>query len=238
MVRDLKLLSAAAMRPALKELLPQFEEASGRQVTVSYASVGTLTDCLQKGEAADVAIVSRAQIDALCESGRILGRSRLDIAQVGVGAFGCKGTARPDISSIDALKRWILAAKVIAYSDPAGGGPAGIYVGGLLGRLGIASGIEPRVRLFPPGPLVYQSVATGEAEIGFEQISLILEQTSVELIAPLPAPIQNYTVLAAGIGAASNDVEAAKELIAFLAGPSAAMVLGAKGLEPRGVDRR
>ena len=232
MVGNLKLLSAAALRPALKELLPEFEASSGREVTVSYASVGALTDFLQRGEAADVAIVSRSQIDGLCASSRILAHDRMDIAQVGVGVFGRKGAARPDVGSIDALRRSILAAKAIAYPDPAGGGPAGIYLGCLLGRLGIAPTIKARIKLFPPGPRVYESVAAGDAEIGFEQISLILEQTSVELIAPLPAPIQNYTKLAAGIGVASNDPEAGKELIAFLTCPSTAEVLSAKGLEP------
>jgi molybdate transport system substrate-binding protein len=228
---DIKLLSAAALRPALDELLPQFEESSGYRAMVAYGSAGALTNRMRKGEAADVAIVSGSQIDELKKLGKVLAGTRVDIARIGIGVFGRKSARKIDIGSVDAFRRSVLAAKAIAYPDPAGGGPAGIYVHDLLDRLGIAAEVKTRTRLFPPGPLVYESVAAGHAEIGFEQISLILEQPSVELIGPLPATIQRYTLFAAAVGAASNQIEAGKALISFLASAAAAGRMEASGFE-------
>src|SRR5205814_9880111 len=114
-----------------------------------------------------------------------VGGSGVSIAKVGVGAFVRKGTAKPDISSADEFKRSMLAAKSIAYPDPAGGGASGIYVASLLDRLGIAVEMKPKTKLFPPTEVLYASVASGDVEIGFNQISDILAQPIVELAGPL-----------------------------------------------------
>src|SRR5437016_3895103 len=125
----------------------------------------------------------------------------------------------------------MLAAKSIAYPDPAGGGASGIYVASLLDRLGIAAQMKPKTKLFPPSPPLYQSVANGEVEIGFNQISEILAQPSVEFLGPLPAAIQNYTQFSAGISAASKEMNAGQALIAFLSSSAAAAHLKSKGFE-------
>jgi molybdate transport system substrate-binding protein len=169
-------------------------------------------------------------IDRLQSQGKVVAGDRVIIAKVGVGAFGRKGAAKPDISSVDGFKRSMLAAKSIAYPDPAGGGASGIYVASLLERLGIAAEMKPKTKLSTLATL-YESVASGEVEIGFNQISEILAQPTVELAGPLPPAIQNYTQFAAGIVTGSTQSDAARALISFLESPAAKTVLKAKGFE-------
>src|SRR5437762_4654979 len=162
---EIKLLCAVALQPAMVALIPDFENSSGHKVTLVYGTAGAVVDRVQKGEAADIVISSVPLIDQLQTQGKVVGGSRVSIAKVGVGAFVRKGTAKPDISSADAFKRSMLAAKSIAYPDPAGGGASGIYVASLLERLGIAVEMTPKTKLFPPAEVLYASVASGEVEI-------------------------------------------------------------------------
>ena len=166
-------------------------------------------------------------VDALLhhESDRVI------FAKVGVGAFVRRGAAKPDISSAEAFKRSMLAARSIAYPDPAGGGASGIYIDSLLDRLGIAGEMKPKTRLLPPTEALYGSVASGDVEIGFNQVSEILAQPSVELVGPLPPEIQNYTQFAPGLVNGSGQPEAGRALIAFLYSPAAQAVLKAKGFQ-------
>ena len=228
---EIKFLCAGALRTVIPGLVLEFEKSSGHKVTVAYGGVGALTDRLQKGEAADVAIVSGPQIDELQKSGKVVAGSRVDIAKVGVGVFVRKGALqKPDISSADAFKRSMLAAKAIDYTDPASGAADGIYLASLLDRLGIAAEMKPKTK-HRPGPSLYASVASGEVEIGFQQISEILAEPSVEFIGPLPSAIQNITQFAAGIIASSTQADAGKALVGFLSSPASVTVMKAKGFE-------
>ena len=155
------------------------------------------------------------------------------MARVGVGVMVKAGAPAPDISSVEAFKRALFAAKSVAYIDPASGGSSGIYVAGLLDKLGIADQVKPKAKL-KKGGYVADLIASGEAELGIHQISEIVTVKEVTLIGPLPAEIQNYTVYAAGIGAGAKDAEAAKALIKALTGPAAAAVLKSKGMEAAG----
>jgi molybdate transport system substrate-binding protein len=168
-------------------------------------------------------------IDQLQAQGKVVAGSRVNIAKVGVGVFVRKGAAKPDISSADAFKRSMLAARSIAYPDPAGGGASGIYVASLLERLGIAVEMKPKTKLFPPAEVLYASVASGEVEIGFNQISEILAQPTVELAGPLPSAIQNYTQFAPGIVTGSGQTDAARALVTFLYSPTAKTILKQRG---------
>lgn len=193
--------------------------------------MGALAGRIQKGEAADVAIAMRQQIANLEKQGRIAQGSPVDIAKQGVGLFVRKGAPKPDISSIETFKRTLLAAKSMAHADPARGGGTAVYVADLLARLDIAADIKPKIKVFPPG--VYDLIAKGEVEIGFGGISEIMADPSVELVGPLPAAIQDYTLFTAGIVASSKHQDAAKALIQFISSPAAAADFKAKGFEPR-----
>ena len=170
-------------------------------------------------------------IDQLQAQGKAMADSRVTIAKVGVGVFVRKGGTKPDLASVDGFKRSMLTARSIAYPDPAGGGASGIYVASLLERLGIAVEMKPKTKLFPPTEVLYASVASGEVEIGFNQISEILAQPTVELAGPLPSAIQNYTQFAPGIVTGSSQTDAARALVTFLSSPAAQTLLKAKGFE-------
>ena len=144
---EIKLQCAVALHPAVDALLPDFEKSSGHKVTVAYGTAGAVADRVQKGEPVDLIITSLSMIDRLQAQGKVGTGDRVIIAKVGVGAFVRKGATKPDISSADAFKRSMLAAKSIAYPDPAGGGASGIYVASLLERLGIAAEMKPKTRL-------------------------------------------------------------------------------------------
>jgi molybdate transport system substrate-binding protein len=227
---EIKLLSASALHPAVDALIPDFEKSSGHKVTVAYRTAGAVADRVQKGEAADVVTSSVPMIDRLHAQGKVVAGDRVIIAKVGVGVFVRKGAAKPDISSADAFKRSMLAARSIAYPDPAGGGASGIYVASLLERLGIAAEMKPKTKLSTLETL-YASVASGDVEIGFNQVSEILAQPTVELAGPLPSEIQNYTQFSPGIVTGSSQTDAARALVTFLSSPAAQTVLKAKGFE-------
>jgi len=227
---EIKLLSASALHPVIDAVIPDFEKSSGHKITVTYGTAGAVADRVQKGEAADIVISSVPMIDRLQAEGKVVTGDRVIIAKVGVGAFVRKGAAKPDISSVEAFKRSMLAARSITYPNPAGGGASGIYVASLLERLGIAAEMKPKTT---PATLetLYASVASGDVEIGFNQVSEILAQPTVELAGPLPPAIQNYTQFAPGIVTGNSQTEAARALVTFLSSPAAQTVLKAKGFE-------
>ena len=227
---EIKLLCASALHPVIDALIPDFEKSSGHKVMVAYGTAGAVADRVQNGEATDLVISSVPMIDRLQTQGKVAAADRVIIAKVGVGAFVRRGAAKPDISSADAFKRAMLAARSIAYPDPAGGGASGIYVASLLERLGIAAEMKPKTKLSTLGTL-YASVASGDVEIGFNQVSEILAQPTVELAAPLPAEIQNYTQFLPGIVTGSSQADPARALLTFLYSPAAKTVLKTKGFE-------
>jgi len=230
---EIKVLTAGAFKQVLLALVPDFERTSGNKVIVDNDTVGALTKRIEGGETFDLAVLTPAAVDALASKGKLVAGSRANLARVGVGVVVKEGAAKPDIGSVDAFKRALLAAKSIAYIDPAAGGSSGIYVAGLLDKLGIAAEIKPKAKLIPGGA-VAEHVARGEAELGIHQISEILPVKGVTLVGPLPAEIQNYTVYAAGLGAQAKESDAARALIKALTGPAAAEVLKSKGMEPAG----
>jgi len=148
-------------------LIPDFEKSSGHKVTVAYGNAGAIADRFQKGEAADLVINAAPLMDQLRTQGKVVASDRIIIAKVGVSAFVRKGAAKPDISSADAFKRSMLAAKSIVYSDPAAGGASGIYIASLLERLGIAEEMKSKTKLSPSAQVLYPTVASGDVEIGF-----------------------------------------------------------------------
>jgi molybdate transport system substrate-binding protein len=143
------------------------------------------------------------------------------------------GTPLPDISTVEAFKRTLLAAKSVAYIDPKAGGSSGIYVGKLLEKLGIADEVNAKAVLVHGGA-VATHVVDGEAEIGIHQISEILAVKGAVLVGPLPAAIQNFTVYSAGVSSAAGDPAATSALVKFLSGPRALPIIKAKGMQPAG----
>lgn len=228
---DLKVLTAGAFKQVVLALVPEYEKQSGNRVIVDNDTAGALKRRIEGGEAFDVAVITPAVIDDLTREGKIANGSKTSLATVGVGVVVKEGAPKPDISTVDAFKRALLAAKSVAYIDPASGGSSGIYIDKLLVRLGIADQIRPKAKL-KKGGHVADLIVSGEAELGLHQISEIIPVKGAALVGPLPKEIQNTTTYAAGIGAAAKDKVAAAALLKTFSGPAAAAVLTSKGMEP------
>jgi molybdate transport system substrate-binding protein len=230
---EITVLTAGAFKQVLLAIVPEYEKQAGNTVKVENDTVGALVKRIEGGATFDVVIVSPAAIDGLAKDGKVLPDSQTNLARVGVGVVVKDGAPLPDISSVEAFKRALIAAKSVAYIDPASGGSSGIFVDKLLDKLGLAAEIRPKAKLIPGGA-VANHIANGEAEIGIHQISEILPVKGITLVGPLPPEIQNYTAYAAGISADSKQVEPAKALVKLLSGPNGAAVLKSKGMEPAG----
>jgi molybdate transport system substrate-binding protein len=228
---EIKVLTAGAFKQVLLAMLPQFERQSGHKAIVDNDTVGALTKRVEAGEAFDLAVLTPTAVDSLSKKGKLVPGSGRNLARVGIGVVVKEGAPKPDIGSVDAFKKALLAASSIAYIDPAAGGSSGIYVAGLLDRLGIAAEMKGKSRLISGGA-VAEHVARGEAELGIHQISEILPVKGIALVGPLPAEIQSYTIYAAGVGANARQPDAAKDLLKALTGPSVAEVLRSKGMDP------
>jgi molybdate transport system substrate-binding protein len=226
---EIKVLTAGAMKSVVLALQPGFEDASGHKLVVDNDTAGGLLKRIEAGEAFDMAIITPGAIDTLIKNGKVASGSRVAVAKVGVGVAVKEGAAKPDLSSVEAFKRALLAASTVAYIDPASGGSSGIYVADLLKKLGIAEEIKPKERL-QAGGYVAEKVAKGEAEIAIHQISEILPVKGVTLAGPLPEEIQNYTVYAAGLSVTARDAKAAQAWIDYLKGPATSAVIEARGM--------
>ncbi len=229
---EIKVVSGGAFKQVLNALAAEYRKETGIKLDITYRTVGQHLDLIRSGgEEFDVAVLTPAAIDDLTKAGKVVAGSRADLAKTGIGVMVKADASAPDISTVDAFKGALLAAKSVAFIDPKAGGSSGIYVEGLLARLGIADQVNAKAVLVHGGA-VADHVADGEAEIGVHQISEILPVAGVRLVGPLPAEIQNFTVYAAGVGASAKNGKAARALIKFLAGPGALRIVKAKGMEP------
>jgi molybdate transport system substrate-binding protein len=228
---ELKAFFPGAMRPAVEQLVPQFEKASGHKVEVVYGPVGGLLDRLKKGETADLVVVSDERLTDLITQGKVMNERHATVALMGIGVFMRKGAVKPDISSTDAFKQALLSAKAIVYKDPAVGDSSAIFASGLIERLGIAAELEPRTKVVAPADNI-DTVVRGDAEIGFDQMSNVVADARVEPIGALPPDIQHYTNYAAGVAVDSRQQEAAVALIDFLRSRTSQAVMQKKGFTP------
>ena len=230
---EIKVLTAGAFKQIVVALAPEFEKQTGHKVIIENETVGALVKKIEGGEAFDVTFLSPGAVDDLVKKGKVADGSRVNLARVGVGVMVKEGAPKPDVGTVEAFKQAVLAAKSVAYIDPASGGSSGIYVAKLLEQLGIADQVKPKAKL-KQGGYVADLIESGEAELGIHQISEIVPHKGVTLVGPLPKEIQNYTTYAAGVASGAKDKDAAMALVRFLAGPRTAEILKSKGMEPAG----
>jgi molybdate transport system substrate-binding protein len=226
---EIKVFASNALKTALDELAPQFEKTTEHKLTFNFNAAAMLKAEIEKGAAFDLAILGAPAADDLIKQGKLVAATRTEIARSMAGLAVKKGAPKPDISTTEAFKRALIDAKSICYVEQ---GATGIYLKGLLERLGIAEQLKAKTKLLPPSNPAAHAVANGEAEIGMTQISEILPYAGAELVGPLPAEIGLQSVYPAAIGAGAKEPDAAKALIRFLAAPAAIPVLKSKGLEP------
>ncbi len=236
---EVKVMISGGFTAALRDLAPQFERATGHKLVVIFGpSMGTtpqaIPNRMQRGEPVDVVIMVGYALGDLIKLGKVAADSRVNLAGSGVGVAVRAGAPKPDISSPAALKRALLQAKSIAYSDSA----SGVYVSTeLFQRLGIADQVKGKSRMIPAEP-VGAVVARGEAEIGFQQMSELLPVAGIDLVGPLPSEVQKITVFSAGVATSAKEPQAARALIRFLASPEAAPAISKTGLEPMASAKR
>ena len=225
---EIRVLSTQATEEAYRELVPQFEKASGNKVTTTFTGTLDANKRLAAGESYDLLIMSGPSIDEHIKGGKVVPGSRVDVAKSGVGVGVKAGAPKPDISTVEALKKTLLAAKSIGYST----GPSGNYVVGLFQRMGIADEVKPKLKQTPTGVFVGSIIASGEAEIGFQQVSELSHFAGVDYVGPLPADVQYITVFASGIATGAKEADAAKALVKFITAPTAAPAFKKRGMEP------
>jgi molybdate transport system substrate-binding protein len=235
---DIHVLSAGALRPLLQELAPGFEQRSGNHLVLDFATAGGIEQRIEAGDAVDVAILTEPRIKKLEGEGKIARDSIALIGRAKIGLAVKKGMPRPDIGSVDAFKRTLLAAKSIAYTDPASGGTSGIHMAKVFEEFGLAAELKPKLRPIAGNagapPSVGGAVALDVAEIGLQPISELLGTPGIDIVGPIPAELQSPDlVYFAGVPTASAQPGPARALIDFLAGFEAVPIIKSRGLEPR-----
>src|SRR5713226_9050718 len=222
---------STAIKAATDELRPPFERANGHSVRASYAPSGALIPRFERGEPVDVFLTDSAAIDALIKRGLVVA-GRSDLARTGIGIAVRKGAPKPDVSSPEALRRALLAAKTVGHAAPAGGSITAAHIQGVFQRLGIAAQVTPKVKLAAGGPngRVSVLVSSGQAEIGLQQVSELMSNPEVEVIGMLPDALQQITINSAGITAIAKEPDAARALVRQLTSPEALALYKTKGL--------
>ena len=226
---DIHLLASNAVKQAWLQLAPKFEKLSGDKVVVEWGGTADIARRIGNDEQQDVVIAPAATIDDLIRQGKLAPGSRADIAASPIGVAVRRSATRPDLSSGDALKRFLLSAKSIVISA----GPSGIYLNGLFRKWGIAEAIKGKTRQLAPGENPGEVLARGAGDIGFTQVSELLPLNGIDYLGPLPADIQNATIFSAGLGLMAQNSNGARALVKFLTAPDAATVLTKTGLKPQ-----
>jgi molybdate transport system substrate-binding protein len=225
---ELKVLSTQATEDTYRELVPQFEKATGHKVATIFTGTLDAQKRLAAGENYDMIIMASPAIDAQIKAGKVVSGSRVDLAKSGVGAAVPKGAPKPDISTTEALKKTLLAAKSIGYST----GPSGVYMISLFEKLGLMYKVKPKLKQTPTGVFVGTIIANREVEVGFQQVSEVGNFPGVDYIGPLPADVQQMTVFSSGIVVDAKEAEPARTLVKFLTTPEAGAAFRKRGMEP------
>ena len=230
---EMRGLVTIGMKRALEQVIPGFETSPSRTLDIQFASTPEIAERLQKGEAVEFIIVARGTLDHLIDSNvvaegdyEILGGSSIAVA---VPA----GHPKPDISTPEALKSALLAARTIAYTNPTSGGPSGIHFETVLRRLGIAEQVRPKTKFPPAGGFVGDILRNGDADIGIQQATELTGFEGVEVIGRLPSELQLVTEYAAAVPRTANHPEAGKALLEFMRSTEASAAMKARGLDPK-----
>jgi molybdate transport system substrate-binding protein len=235
MTAELRVMTSGAFTAAYLELIPQLELLTKKKLVTAATSIGTgensIPNRLRRGEPVDVVIVADGVLVGFIKDGLVMAESYTPLARSAIGMAVRAGAPKPDISTIDALKRTLLQAKSIAYSASVSGE---YLTTELYPRLGIAQQVMSKSRLIGGGERVGAVIARGEAEIGFQQISELLPVPGIDHITPLPSEVQKVSTFSAGVAVSTADSQAAHALVKFLASPEAARAINNSGLEPIG----
>ena len=228
---EIKVLSAAGIRASIDELLPAFEKASKHKVAIKFAGGGGIAKNLKGPEDADVVIIPQRDVDTVVKNGKAAAANIVTLARTQIGVAVRKGVAKPDISSVDAFKSALLAAKSVAYNKPEGSG-SGAHIVKMIEKLGITKEINAKLVLTEAGGTMGKVLADGKAELGITQMSTYVGMSDIEIVGPIPRELQLSTAYVAVMLTGAKNADAAKALLQFLRSAEAAKVYKAKGMEP------
>jgi molybdate transport system substrate-binding protein len=228
MSEPLHVISSMATREVLRELARRYAAATSREVITEAAGGVDVAKRVERGEPLEVVVLASTAIDKLIAAGKVLAGSRVDLVRSGVAVAVRAGAPKPNIATEDALKRSVAAAKTLSYST----GPSGTHLENTFERWGILAELKPRIVVPPPGVPVGSLVADGRAEIGFQQLAELANLPGIEVVGPLPPPVQTMTTFSGGIAATCPRPEAARALLVFLASPEATDVKRRHGMDP------
>ncbi|HEY7244786.1 MAG TPA: substrate-binding domain-containing protein [Xanthobacteraceae bacterium] len=223
----MEILCTNGLKSVMTELVPAIEGESGSKVVLTWGSTVALGKEIAAGARGDIAILTREAIEDLAEQGKAVAGSRIDLARCGIGIAVRKGTRKPDIGSPEALRRAFLAAKSVAHSRT---GQSGIYFPTVLERLGITEQVKGKLVVPEGGMPIGEVVASGDAEMGIQQISELMPVDGIDIVGPLPEPLQKITVFSAGVLSTAQDPKRARAVIELI-GTASRPLLASKGLE-------
>ena len=228
MTVELRLISSMATRQVLADLVNLFEATSPQRVMVESVGGVDAAKRVRAGEAFDLIVLAASAIDELMAAGRIVAGTRVDLVRSGVAIAVRAGAPRPDIGSEEAVKRAVVAARSLSYST----GPSGVHLAKLFERWGIAEQLKSRMVQAPPGVPVGTLVARGEVELGFQQLSELMNLPGIDVLGPLPPAIQIITTFSGGVAQTSARPDAARAVLEFMASPAVAAIKQKQGMEP------
>lgn len=217
-----------ATRLVLAELVTAFQRHSGSRVAIESVGGVDAARRVQAGEAFDVVILASDVIDKLITGGHLQAGSKVDLVRSNVAVAMRAGAMQPDISTEEAVRQAVLAARSLSYSS----GPSGVALAKLFERWGIAEDIKGRIVTPPPGIPVGRLVASGEVELGFQQLSELMHLEGIALLGPLPPAIQITTTFCAAVCTGSQQMAAVRALLDYMNSPAAAAAKRRRGMEP------
>ena len=227
---EVTLIAPGGIRAAIEQLIPGYERQTGHKVKATFGSGLGTKQQVARGEAFDVPIVQPPYPEVLA-SGHVVPGSAKPLASVAVGVAVRQGATKPDISTPDAVKRMLLAAKAVSYPNPAGGAAAGISFDETLKKLGIAEQMQPKLKRAQGGAGAMRMVAAGEVDIGLTFVSE-MKQPGIDVVGPLPKEISPPTTLVGFVSSHAKDPAAAQALLDYLASPAAAPAYKAQNMQP------
>ncbi|HEY5215259.1 MAG TPA: molybdate ABC transporter substrate-binding protein [Pseudolabrys sp.] len=229
---ELKVYSTIGVQAALEELAPKFEKASGHKLNITWSTAALLAKRVQAGEQADALILIKGNIETLLKEGKVMPGTDTIFTQ-SIFAVGVKaGAPKPDISTPEAFKKSLLAAKAVSYTDPATGGASGVYTAKQIEKMGITEQMKGKTKHPPSGGFSGSLLTNGEADIAINSKPELLSVPGVEVVGPLPGDMAFTVIYDAAVQTGAAQADAAKALVKYLMSPEAQAILKAKGFDP------
>lgn len=226
---EIKVVAPNVMKDAVIRIAQRFEGASGHKVALTWGGSEAISKRMTEGESADLVLTMAPALERLARDGKVVDASRVDLGRTAVAAAVRADAPKPDIGSVEGLKKALVDARKVAISS----GASGRYLESLFEKLGVAEQVRAKLVQPPSGAQIGEMLARGEADLGFQQVTELIHAKGIQYLGPLPAEVQNYTVWAGGLHAAATQAEAARAFLAALRTPEAQADLRQDGMEPR-----